>query len=137
VIGFPSFIAFALTAETGPINITTIPALWFRIPYPWRIRGVRASVYTPSVSGSITIDILSVPSGTSIPTSVSSGTSIFTTPLTIDENRPSSVGSLVPAVLTTAASTTGLADDTGLAVFITSAGTGSAGLKIFIYYHVF
>jgi hypothetical protein len=32
--------------------------------------------------------------------------------------------------------TTSLADDTGLAVFVTGAGTGAAGLKLVLYYRV-
>jgi sugar lactone lactonase YvrE len=36
--------------------------------------------------------------------------------------------------MTNAAGTVGLDDDTGLAVFVTGAGTGAAGLKIVVYY---
>ena len=87
-----------------------------------------------SSSGTVTIDIRYVLSGTPIPTSVGGGTSIFTTALTIDATKPSSVTSAASAVLTTTASTNGLADDTGLAFFVTGAGTGAAGLKVIIYY---
>ena len=127
----------ALSLETGTISVSTTPAAWFRIPYPWIIEGVRGYLYTPSSSGSVTVDIRSVASGTAIPTNNTLGTSIFTTALTIDATRPSSVGSAVSAVLTNAAGTVGLADDTGLAFFVTGAGTSAAGLKVVIYYATF
>jgi hypothetical protein len=47
------------------------------------------------------------------------------------------VGSAASAVMTNAAGTVGLADDTGLAFFVTGAGTGAAGLKVVIYYTTF
>lgn len=134
VLGFPQVAVFALTSETGAVAVSTTPATWFRIPYPWKILGCRASVYTSSSSGAISIDVRSVASGTAIPTSNGGGTSIFSTLVTIDASRTSSIGSTTTSVLTTAAGTTGLADDTGLAVFVTGAGTGAAGLKLIIYY---
>ena len=138
VKGFPMTAVIALSAETGAISASpTVPAAWFRIPYPWLIEGVRGYVYTPSSSGTITIDIRSVASGTAIPTISSGGTSIFSTALTIDATRPSSVSSAVSAVITNAAGTVGLADDTGLAFFVTGAGTGAAVLKVVIYYTMF
>ena len=133
--GLPQVAVFALSSETGAIAVSSTPATWFRIPYPWRIIGVRASLYTAG-STATTINIFSVAQGVAVPTSAT-GTSIFSTALTIDATRTSSIGSATNAVLTTAANTTGLADDSGLSVFITSAGTSATGLKLLIYYTQF
>ena len=134
VNGLPLTAVIALTAETGTVAVSTTPAGWFRLPYPWRILGVRACLYTVSSSGAVTIDIRYVSTGIVIPTSVTGGTSIFTTTLTIDATKPSSVGSATPAVISSSISTNGLGDDAGLAFFVTSAGTGATGLKVILYY---
>jgi hypothetical protein len=135
VIGLPQVAVFALTSETGAVSVSTTPATHFRIPFPWRILGVRANLYTPSSSGQVVIDIRSVPSGV-IPTNVGGGTSIFITNLlTIDANQSSSVGSATNATITSQANT-GLVDNTGLAIFVTGAGTGASGAKVIIYYTV-
>jgi hypothetical protein len=54
--------------------------------------------------------------------------------LTIDSTKMSSINSSTAAVLTTAANIAGLADDTGMAIFVTGAGTAAAGLKVILYY---
>jgi hypothetical protein len=137
VIGLPQVAVFALTSETGAVTVSTTPATHFRIPFPWRILGVRASLYTPSSLGQVVIDIRSVPSGGLIPTNVGGGTSIFITNLlTIDANQSSSVGSTTSAVVINSVANTGLVDNTGLAIFCTAAGVNAAGLKIIIYYSV-
>jgi hypothetical protein len=134
VLGLPQVAIFALTGETSAVSVSTTPVSHFRIPFPWKILGCRANLYTPSSSGQVVIDIRSVASGINIPKSVAGGTSIFTTTLRIDATRSSSVGSATDDVITAAANSTGLADDTGLAIFVSSAGTGAAGLKLVIYY---
>jgi hypothetical protein len=134
VLGMPQEMCIALTSETGAVAVSSAPAAHFRIPRAWRILGVRANLYNASTSGSVSIDIRSVATGVTIPTSISAGTSIFTTPLSIDSTRMSSVGSTTGAVLTTAANTAGLSDDTGMGIFVTGAGTGAAGLKLILYY---
>jgi hypothetical protein len=136
MLGLPQEMCIALTSELGAVTVSTTPAAHFRVPRPWRIRlGVRANLYTPSTTGAVTIDIRSVASAINNPTSASGGTSIFTTLLTIDATRNSSIGSAAAAVLTTAANNS-LNDDSGLAIFCTAAGTGAAGLKIILYYSV-
>jgi hypothetical protein len=135
VLGVPLTSVVVLSGETNALVVSTTPAAWFRTPYPWRILGVRGSVYTPSTSGNITVDIRQVASGTIIPTSNTVGTSIFTNVLTIDANRPSSILSTNVSAITTTIPLS-IADDTGLAFFITGAGTGAAGLKVVIYYAV-
>ena len=136
-LGLPMIAVYALSAETTAIATSTTPATWWRIPLPWKIIGVRASLYTAG-STATTIDIRTVASGTAMPTSVAGGTSIFTTALTIASTKQSSCESGNTAyALTTAASTTGIADDSGFAVFITGAGTGSAGLKLNLYYTIY
>jgi hypothetical protein len=133
VLGLPQVGVFALTSETGAVTVSSAPATHFRIPFPWRIIGVRASLYTPSTSGQVVIDIRSVPSGP-VAITPSGGTSIFITNLlTIDANQSSSVGSATSATITSAANT-GLVDNSGLSVFIIGAGSGAAGCKLLIYY---
>jgi hypothetical protein len=136
VLGLPQEMCIALSSETGAVVVSTTPGAQFRIPRAWRILGVRANLYTPSTSGSVSIDIRSVATGVTIPTSVAGGTSIFTTPLSIDSTRMSSVASTTGSVLTTAANTAGLSDDTGMGIFVTGAGTGAAGAKVILYYCV-
>jgi hypothetical protein len=135
VLGVPLTSVVVLSGETNALVVSTTPAAWFRTPYPWRILGVRGSVYTPSTSGNITVDIRQVASGTIIPISNTVGTSIFTNVLTIDANRPSSILSTNVSAITTTIPLS-IADDTGLAFFITGAGTGAAGLKVVMYYAV-
>jgi hypothetical protein len=136
VQGLPQEMSIALTSETGAVTVSTTPAAHWRLPRQWRILGVRANLYNASTSGSVSIDIRSVASGVTIPTSVAGGTSIFTTLLTIDSTRMSSVGSATAAVINTTVNATGLSDDSDLAFFITAAGTGAAGCKLLIYYTI-
>jgi hypothetical protein len=133
VIGLPQVAVFALTSEIGAVTVSSTPATHFRIPFPWRILGVRASLYTPSSSGQVVIDIRSVPSGP-VPINTGQGTSIFISNLlTIDANQSSSVGSSTSAVITSQANT-GLVDNSGLSVFFVGAGVGAAGCKLIVYY---
>jgi hypothetical protein len=135
VIGLPQVGVFALTSETGAVTVSSSPCTHFRLPFPWRILGVRASLYTPSTSGQVVIDIRSVPSGP-VAITPSAGTSIFITNLlTIDANQSSSVGSTTSATITSAANT-GLVDNSGISVFIIGAGSGAAGCKLLVYYSI-
>jgi hypothetical protein len=136
LIGLPQEMCIALTSETGAVTVSSAPAAHFRLPRAWRILGVRANLYTPSSSGQVIIDIRSTGSGGSIPGLVSNGSTIFSTTLRIDATRSSSIGSATAAVLSADVTTTGLLDDSGLALFVTSAGTGASGLKVILYYSV-
>jgi hypothetical protein len=91
----------------------------FRLPYAINLYQLpRASVSTASSSGLIAVDI------------TAGGVSIFSTALTIDAFEKTSTTAATPAVL----STTSIADDVEISVNLTSAGTGAAGLKIYLYY---
>jgi hypothetical protein len=137
ILGQPHVAVFSLTSETGAVAVSTTPATWFRFPFPVRIIGVRGYLYTAGGSQT-TVDIRTVASGVTIPTSIAGGTSIFTTALTLATSRFSSVEAGNTAyALTTAASTTGYSDDQGFAIFVSNAGTSAAGLKVMVYYTVF
>jgi hypothetical protein len=86
------------------------------MPYAMTITGVRANVNTVSTSGIPTVNIKE------------SGTTIFSTKLTIDANEKTSTTAATPAVL----SDTALADDAEITFDIDVAGTGAKGLKVWI-----
>ena len=91
-----------------------------RLPYAFTISAVKASLSTPQSSGSIlTVDVIR-----------SSGSvSLFSTPITIDNNETYSATAATPAVL----SITSMFEDQELSVAITQVGDGTAkGLKVYI-----
>lgn len=98
----------ALTAGVGKVS--------FRIPYPFTITGVRASLTTAQASGNIlTVDINDA------------GVSILSTKLTIDNTETTSITAATPAVI----SDNALADDDLITVDIDQIGNGTAtGLKV-------
>jgi hypothetical protein len=101
----------ALTEGTAKVT--------FRAPFAMTITGLRANVNTASTSGIPTIDINE------------SGTTIMSaTKLTIDANEKTSVTAATAAVISDSA----IADDAEMTIDIDTAGTGTKGLKITIYY---
>lgn len=105
---------FALSDEATAI--TTGTKVTARIPFNFTITEVRASVTTASSSGNPTVDVKK------------NGTSIFSTLLSIDATEKTSKTAATAAVL----STTSLTDDDELAFSVTTAGTGTTGLKVTI-----
>jgi len=100
----------ALTAGTGKKT--------FRMPWPFALDEVRASLSTAQTSGSIfTVDINE------------GGTSILSTKITIDNGEKTSVTAAAPAVISDAA----LADDAEITIDIDQVGDGTAkGLKVYL-----
>jgi hypothetical protein len=88
----------------------------FRMPFAMTVSAVRASLTTVSSSGTPTVDINE------------SGTTIISTKITIDANEKTSTTAAVAAVI----SDTALADDAEMTIDIDVAGTGAAGLKVYI-----
>ena len=108
----------ALSDESTAIT-TGAAKLTMRAPFAMTLTKIpRASVSTASSSGSPLIDINK------------NGVSIFSTNILIDSGEKTSVTATTPAVL----STTSIADDEELTFDIDTAGTGTKGLKITIYY---
>lgn len=108
----------ALSDETTGIT-TGVSKLTMRAPFAMTLTKLpRAYLSTASSSGLPTIDINK------------NGSSIFSTTLSIDVNKKTSVTSATAAVL----STTSFADDDEITFDIDSAGTGAKGLKVTIYY---
>jgi len=97
---------------TGTAKVT------FRVPHGCTVTGVRASVNTVSSSGVPTVDINE------------NGTTILSTKLTIDASEKTSVTAATAAVI----SDNQLADDSEITIDIDTAGTGTKGLKVIIYY---
>lgn len=86
----------------------------FRMPFAMTLNAIpRGSLTTASSSGIVDIDIKA------------SGSSIFSTRLTIDANESTSTSAATPAVL----SDTSLADDEQITIDIVDDGTNAAGLK--------
>ena len=109
-------ITIAVGDETTAITTGTAKVT-FRMPYAFTLTDVRASVNTVSSSGLPTVNIKE------------SGTTIFSTKLTIDANEKTSVTAATPYVF----SDTSLADDAEMTIDIDVAGTGAKGLKIILY----
>lgn len=105
---------FALSDETT--GLTTGTKVTFRMPFAFTISQIRSSLTTASTSGLPTVDVKK------------NGTSVFSTLLTIDANEKTSQTAATAAVL----STTAVADDDEIAISVTVAGTGAAGLKVTI-----
>jgi hypothetical protein len=110
-------IVIACSDETTAITASSTTAkVTFRMPYPYTLEAVRASLTVAQTSGStFTVDIKEA------------GTSILSTLLTIDNGEKSSVDAAVgPAI-----SDTALADNAEITIFVTQVGDGTAkGLKV-------
>jgi hypothetical protein len=113
-------LAMIIAASDETTALTTGTAkVTFRAPFAMTITGLRANVNTASTSGIPTIDINE------------SGTTIMSaTKLTIDANEKTSVTAATAAVISDSA----IADDAEMTIDIDTAGTGTKGLKITIYY---
>jgi len=111
------FLTIALSDETTPLTVIS-PVVTDRFPFPATLVGVRAALTTASSSGPVTVTI------------AQDGTSILSTPVTIDATSTTSVGATVPPVI----SNPDLEDDGRLTFGISAAGTGAAGLKITLLY---
>lgn len=103
----------AVTDESTTITTGTAK-LTFRMPHAMTLTAVRASLTTTSSSGVPTINIKE------------SGTTIFSTKITIDVGQTTSTTASIAAVISDAS----LADDAVITVDIDVAGTGATGLKI-------
>ena len=88
--------------------------LTFRFPYAFTLSEVRAHLTNASSSGPVQIDVNA------------SGVSIFSTPITIDENEKTSTTAATPAVL----STTALTSDQEMTIDLDAVGSGSKGAKV-------
>lgn len=108
----------ALSDETTAITTGTAKAT-FRMPYAFRLTGVRLGLSTSSSSGTVTVNIKK------------NGSTIFTTKVTINSGSKTSVGATAyvfvgagpPAYID-------FADDDEVTFDIDGAGTGAKGLKV-------
>jgi hypothetical protein len=110
-------IPIAASDETTPITAGA-GKVTFRMPYGFRLTGVRASLTTAQASGNIfTVDINE------------NGTSILSTKLTINNTEKTSVTAAAPAVISDAT----LADDSEITIDVDQIGDGTAtGLKVYL-----
>lgn len=108
-------IIVAVGDETTAITTGT-SKVTFRMPYAMNLTAVRASLTTVSSSGTPTIDINE------------GGVSILSTRITIDASEKTSTTAAVAPVISDAA----LADDAEITIDIDVAGTGAAGLKVYL-----
>jgi hypothetical protein len=112
----PETLMIAISDETTALTTGTAKVT-FRMPFACSMTAIpRANVNTVSSSGLPTFDIKK------------NGTTIFSTPLTIDASEKTSVTAATPAVLTSSPTT--FADDDEITIDISTAGTGTKGAKI-------
>jgi hypothetical protein len=108
-------IILAASDETSDLGIET-ETITFRMPYSFKLTGVRASVTTAPTGASINIDVKE------------GGVSVLSTVITIDDGEKTSVTAATPPVI----SDTSLADDSVITIDIDQVGsiiTGT-GLKV-------
>jgi hypothetical protein len=104
----------AVSDETTDITTGTAKVT-FRMPYAFTLVGLpRASLSDASSSGVVQVDINE------------SGSTIFSTELTIDASEKTSTTAATPCVV----SDTSLADDAEMTIDIVAAGTDARGLKV-------
>jgi hypothetical protein len=106
----------ALSDNTSTVT-TGADKAFFRAPYALTIKDVRAAVLTASSSGVVTFNVLK------------NGVTIFSTKVTIDQSETTSVTG-TPYVL----STTTAASDDVFTFDIDTAGSGTVGAQVRIYY---
>lgn len=114
-LAIPEVLIIAVSDETTAITTGTAKVT-FRMPFAMTLSAVRASLTTASSSGTPTVDINE------------SGTTILSTKLTIDASEKTSTTAAAAAVI----SDTALADDAEMTIDIDVAGTGAAGLKVYL-----
>jgi hypothetical protein len=108
-------ITIAASDETT-VLMTGTAVTTFRMPGPFAVTKVRASLTTASTSGEVEVDVKI------------NGVSMFTTTLTIDQDEETSETAAVAAVLT--ADPVEIDDDDEITIDIVDAGTGAVGLKV-------
>lgn len=114
-VSLPVEIGVALSDETTAITTGTAKAT-IRMPFAMTLTSVRANLNTASSSGLPTVNIKET------------GTTIFSTKVTIDATEKTSTTAATPAVI----SDTALADDAEITFDIDVAGTGAKGLKVWL-----
>jgi hypothetical protein len=114
----PEVLIVAVSDETTALTTGTAKVT-FRMPFAMTLTAVRASLTTTSSSGDPTVDINE---------GAGAGTTILSTKLSIDAGELTSTTAATPAVISDAA----LADDAQITIDIDTAGTGAAGLKVYL-----
>ncbi len=108
--------AFPIAVSDETTAITTGDAkITFHMPFAFTLTSVVAGLSTVSSSGAVTVDINE------------SGSTIFSTKITIDQSEETSTTAATPAVL----SDTSIAQWAKMTVDIDGAGTGAKGLKLY------
>jgi hypothetical protein len=105
----------ALSDETTAITTGDAKGT-FRVPFTFKPEAIRAELATASTSGAVTIDIRE------------SGTTVFGTKLTVDQDELTSVTAVAATLVDEY-----WAENAELKFDIDGAGTGAKGLKIMIY----
>lgn len=113
----PSPIGIACSDETTDLTTGDGKAT-FRMPFTGTLSEVRATLTTASSSGAVTVDVRK------------NGTTVFSTPLTVDASEKTSTTAATPAVV----SVPTFADDDEFIVDIDGAGTGAKGLKLWFVF---
>lgn len=111
----PVELGIAVSDETTAVTTGTAKVT-FRMPHAMTLTGVRSSLTTASSSGLVTVDVNE------------SGSSVLGTKLSIDANEKTSTTAASAATI----SDSTLADDAEITIDIDAAGTGAAGLKVWL-----
>lgn len=114
-----ALVEFGVAMSDETTALTTGTKVKFRAPFAFTLTAVRASLTTASSSGTPTVNIKE------------SGTTIFSTKLTINASETTSTTATIPAVISDSA----IANDAELTFDVDVAGTDSAGLKVWLIGH--
>lgn len=108
-------IGIACSDETTALEAGTAKAT-FRMPYALTLTDIRATLTTASSSGAVVVDVNE------------GGATILSTKITIDATEKTSETAATPPVISDGS----LADDAEITIDIDTAGTGAAGLKVWL-----
>ena len=106
----PENLLFACSDESSNLTVAT-SAVTFRMPFTMYLNDVKASVNVAPVGSTLTVDV------------TQNGTSIFSTPLSIDANEETSTTAATPVVI----SNRNLLEDAKIVVRINQVGSTSPG----------
>ena len=122
-------IDIALTSESGAVPASDSYRFTFRTPYAFALTDAKASLKTAQTSGAKVTITANFPNPGLGPIFLP----LFSTPLTIDNGKTTSVAAAVPVVLAAAAAS--IAADTEILIGVTSGNGTARGLKVALLGH--
>ena len=118
------------TTETGTLTAsTTLPIAQFHVPFQCKLLGVRANLNTAGTTSTTLLVYYS--SVTNFNTAWGTSYNLLSTNMIIGANKTSTTQ---PGSTTAVVVANTVPDDNVIGVFVSSAGTSAAGLKVTLYY---